>query len=278
MARGPKKHLKRLDAPKHWMLSKLGGIWAPRPSQGPHKLRECLPLTLILRNRLKYALTRQEVMMIVMRRLVMVDHKVRTDVNYPAGFMDVISIEKTNEHYRLLFDTKGRFVLHRISAEESKYKLLKVKELSKGSKASIGRNATLAGQAGVIPYIVSHDGRTVKYPDPLVKRLDTVKFDITTGKCVDFIKFEPGCTCMITRGANAGRVGTMVSREKHPGSFEIIHLQDKKGTKFCTRGDNVFAIGEGGKPWISLPRGKGIKLTIIQEREKADSKSGKRKD
>jgi hypothetical protein len=26
-ARGPKKHLKRLNAPKHWMLSKMDGIW-----------------------------------------------------------------------------------------------------------------------------------------------------------------------------------------------------------------------------------------------------------
>ena len=42
MARGPKRHLKRLNAPKHWMLDKLGGIWAPRPSTGPHKLRECM--------------------------------------------------------------------------------------------------------------------------------------------------------------------------------------------------------------------------------------------
>lgn len=55
--RGPKKHLKRLNAPKHWMLDKLGGVFAPKPSPGPHKQRECLPLCLILRNRLKYALT-----------------------------------------------------------------------------------------------------------------------------------------------------------------------------------------------------------------------------
>lgn len=27
MARGPKKHLKRLKAPKHWMLDKLGGVF-----------------------------------------------------------------------------------------------------------------------------------------------------------------------------------------------------------------------------------------------------------
>ena len=26
-ARGPKKHLKRIAAPKHWMLDKLGGVF-----------------------------------------------------------------------------------------------------------------------------------------------------------------------------------------------------------------------------------------------------------
>lgn len=27
MVRGPKKHYKRINAPKHWMLDKLGGIF-----------------------------------------------------------------------------------------------------------------------------------------------------------------------------------------------------------------------------------------------------------
>lgn len=70
MARGPKKHLKRLAAPKHWMLDKLTGRHAPRPSQGPHKLRECIPLVVVIRNRLKYALTYHEVKMILKERLV----------------------------------------------------------------------------------------------------------------------------------------------------------------------------------------------------------------
>jgi hypothetical protein len=87
MVRGPKRHLKRLNAPKSWMLAKMGGVWAPKPSAGPHKQRECLPLSIILRNRLKYALTRKESMQIVMQRLVKVDGKVRTDLNFPAGFM-----------------------------------------------------------------------------------------------------------------------------------------------------------------------------------------------
>ena len=58
MNRNPKnKHLKRINAPNAWLLDKLSGVWAPRPSAGPHKLRECLPIIVMLRNRLKYALT-----------------------------------------------------------------------------------------------------------------------------------------------------------------------------------------------------------------------------
>lgn len=32
MVRGPKKHYKRINAPKHWMLDKLGGIFVRRDS------------------------------------------------------------------------------------------------------------------------------------------------------------------------------------------------------------------------------------------------------
>jgi len=274
MARGPKKHLKRLNAPKHWMLNKLGGTWATKPSAGPHKMRECLPLTLILKNRLKYALNRKEVMSIVMRRLVAVDHKVRTDMSYPTGFQDVLTIDKTDEKFRLLYDVKGRFTLHRISNEEAKFKLCKVKKVGVGSKASIGRNPFHPGQAGAVPYAVTHDGRTIRFPDPMAKIGDTVKLDLTTGKTVDTLKFEAGNICMVTGGHNKGRVGILVSREKHIGGFEIAHLKDRKGNTFATRANNVFVIGDA-KPWISLPRGKGIKLTILEEREKAQGSKKK---
>lgn len=63
----------------------------------------------------RYALTGKEVVSILMQRHVKVDGKVRTDATYPAGFMDVIDIPKTDEHFRLVYDTKGRFVAHRIT-------------------------------------------------------------------------------------------------------------------------------------------------------------------
>jgi ribosomal protein S4E len=39
--------MKRINAPKHWMLDKMGGVWAPKPSAGPHKTRECVPLIVL---------------------------------------------------------------------------------------------------------------------------------------------------------------------------------------------------------------------------------------
>jgi small subunit ribosomal protein S4e len=265
MARGPKKHLKRLNAPKHWMLAKLGGIFAPRPSTGPHKLRECLPISLILRNRLKYALTRREVVTIVMRRLVKIDGKVRTDINYPAGFQDVVTIDKTDEKFRLLYDTKGRFVLHRISAEEGQYKLLRVVNAAKAKKATIGRNPFATGQGAAIPFITTHDGRTIRYPHPSIKVDDVVKFDFVNNKIIDHIPFDIGNQCLITKGRNCGRVGVIMNRERHPGSHDIVHVKDKKGHVFATRSNNVFSIGKA-EALISLPKAKGIKTTIFEER------------
>jgi small subunit ribosomal protein S4e len=253
MARGPKKHLKRVAAPKHWMLDKLGGVFAPRPSAGPHKLRECLPLIILLRNRLRYALTRREVTLILMQRHVKVDGKVRTDTTYPTGFMDVVSIEKTNETFRLLYDTKGRFIVHRITPEEGKFKLCKVRRQAIGAKK--------------VPYIGLHDGRTIRYPDPLIKVNDTVKVNIDTGKIEDFIKFDIGNLVMVTGGRNLGRVGVVTRKEKHPGSFDIVHIKDAVGNTFATRTGNVFVIGKGPKAFVSLPKGKGVKKSILEERD-----------
>jgi ribosomal protein S4E len=253
MARGPRKHLKRLNAPKHWMLSKMDGIWAPRPSQGPHKLRECLPLILILRNRLKYALTGKEAKMICMQRHVKVDGNIRTDPQFPAGFMDVVEIPKSGDQFRLIFDTKGRFVLHRLTDEEKKFKLCRVRRQEITNKK--------------VPYIATHDGRTIRYPDPLIKVDDVVKVDIESGKVVSVLHFEVGKLAIITKGRNTGRVGTVLHIERHPGSFDIVQIRDASGHSFSTRKENVFIIGTGDQPEVSLPKGKGVKLSILEERE-----------
>jgi len=151
-------------APSHWNLDKLSGVNATRPSQGPHKLRECIPISVLLRNRLKYALNNQECIKIVRDKgadNIRVDNKIRRDHKYPVGFQDVVSIHKTGENFRMLLDVKGRFQAHRIDAKEAAFKLCKIK------RKCIGKNK--------IPYVVTHDGRTIRFPHPDIKKNDTIK-------------------------------------------------------------------------------------------------------
>merc|ERR1712213_240793 len=175
-------------------------------------LRECLPLAIFIRNRLKYAL----------------NGKKRTDSKYPAGFMDVISIDKTNEHFRLLYNTKGRYVLHPLkkNPKEINYKLCRVKKSGHKKKASIGRNPFKKGKAKTVPYIITTDGRTIRYPDPSIKANDTIQFNFVTKQIEKFVKFEVGNVSYVTKGKNQGRIGTISKIEKHPGAFDVVHLTE----------------------------------------------------
>lgn len=64
----------------------------------------------------------------------------------------------------------------------SQYKLCKVRKIFVGTKG--------------IPHLVTHDARTIRYPDPLIKVNDTVQIDLETGKITDFIKFDTGRSCI----------------------------------------------------------------------------------
>ena len=140
----------------------------------------------------------------------------------------MITIEKTGENFRLLYDVKGRFTTHRIHSDEAKvssirnimkleqllivmfsfqYKLCRIKRVAVGAKG--------------IPYCVTHDGRTIRYPDPVLGVHDTVRLDIKTSKIQDYIKFDNGNLAMIIGGRNMGRVGIITHREKHAGNKKI---------------------------------------------------------
>lgn len=57
---------------------------------------------------------------------------------------------------------------------------------------------------------------------------------------------------MVTGGANLGRIGVITNRERHPGSFDVVHVKDANGNSFATRLSNIFVIGKvrpGGTRW-----------------------------
>jgi small subunit ribosomal protein S4e len=115
-----------------------------------------------------------------------------------------------------------------------------------------------------IPFIVTHDGRTIRFPNPKIKRNDTIKLNLKSNEIMNHYKFSIGAYCMITKGNNIGRVGTIIRVEKHPGSYEIIHIKDNNGLEFSTRTSNVFVTGTNQHEVALLKRHS--RLTIISER------------
>merc|ERR1719445_256102 len=102
------------------------------------------------------------------QRLIKIDGKTRTDPKFPTGFMDVVQIDKTGENFRIIYDVKGRFTVHRITASEAAYKLCRVRAVSTGPKG--------------VPYLHTSDGRTIRYPDPNAKVNDSIQLDLATNK------------------------------------------------------------------------------------------------
>ncbi|KAL6582123.1 40S ribosomal protein S4 [Orobanche minor] len=70
------------------------------------------------------------------------------------------------------------------------FKLCKVRSIQFGKKG--------------IPYLNTYDGRTFRYPDPLIKANDTIKLVLESNKITDFIKFDVGNVVMVTGGRNRG--------------------------------------------------------------------------
>ena len=114
---------------------------------------------------------------------------------------------------------------------------------------------------------ISGPENSIRYPDPIIKVNDTVKIELATGKISDMIKFDTGAIVMVTGGRNMGRVGVITHRERHDGGFNIVHIKDAADNTFATRESNVCVIGRD-KPWISLPKLKGVKLSIADERDR----------
>merc|ERR1712080_757406 len=142
------------------------------------------------------------------------------------------------------------FCVHRITPEEARYKLCRVNKLGMGQKG--------------VPFLVTHDARTIRYPNPDIKVNDSVIIDISTGQINESVKFDTGNLCMLTGGHNIGRVGVITSREKHPGSFDIVNVKDATGATFATRLSNVFVIGRGKSALVSIPRQKGIRIALLR--------------
>ncbi|EGW03155.1 40S ribosomal protein S4 [Cricetulus griseus] len=136
---------------------------------------QCLPLDVFLRNRLRCAVM-EDKMKISKQCVIKVDGKVTTDVAYPAGFTNAITINKSSKNLCLVCDTKGHFIMHHITSKEAKNKLCRMRMVFVGTKGILN--------------VMIHDKHTVHYPNPLIKVNGTVLDLLDTDNIIEVFKFN----------------------------------------------------------------------------------------
>ena len=246
--KGPKRHLKRYPAPWFWPIRRKEYTWTVRPLPGPHPLERCIPLLIIIRDILGLAETAREARIIIKRGYVKVDGVVRKEPKFPVGLMDVITIERLDQSFRVLPTRKG-LQLHPIDGDETGFKICRIENKTTVKGGHIQLNL--------------HDGRNVlvRVADPtnpvedVYKTLDSLKLAVPKQEVLAHFKLREGAYAIITGGKNMGAHGKIVEIRELPGvkrrRFEV-EIETPAGEHLRSILDYVFVVGEE-EPAISLP-------------------------
>lgn len=210
--------------------------WISKPSPGPHGISDALPLAIILRDFLHHCDTAQEARQIIGARNILVDGRVVTDPKFPVGLMDVLSIPKTKDHFRLLKDRRGRLALTRIDAEEARWKLVRIenKVLVRGGRVQLNL----------------HDGRNILVEDKSYRTGDVLKIEVPGQKVLGSIAQAAGSLALLTGGSHVGEIATISSFEEKKNPMPNL-VKFKEG--FNTIKPHVFVIGVT-VPEIKVPQ------------------------
>ncbi len=227
---GSRKHLKRFKAPKSWPIHPKEDTWTVKPAPGSHAIKDSLSLMVIVRDVLGLADNSREAKRIINNGDILIDGKAKKDYKFPVGFMDILSIPKTGDNYRLLLDTKGRLNLHPISDDDAKVKLAKI----------INKSTIKGG----ITQLNLHDGRNVLVEEDNFSAQDVIALGIPEQNVNETYKFDTGAVVFVTGGKHIGEIGkvqeVIVDESSKPNT--IIIEKEGKDT-FLTLKEYAFVIG-----------------------------------
>lgn len=225
------KHLTRLAMPKSWKIKKKGIKYVTRPIPGPHSIKLGMPLNLIFINMLNYAKTNKEVKNILNNQEILVDGTRRKEPRFIAGLMDVISIPKIKENFRIILNKKGYLSLKKIDDKEAKIKVCKIIG-KKAVKKRIQLNL--------------YDGKNILVDKDEYKVGDSVVIELPSKKIVDHLKFEKGNSIFLTAGKSVGIVGKLQEIQEAKIVFKTSSEKEN-----ITLKKYAFVVGKE-KPIISI--------------------------
>jgi len=198
------KKLKRQMAPTFWGINRKEKRFVITVRPGSHPKSNSIPTAVLLRDTLKKVKTLREAKSSIYGGKIKVDGVIRKSLHHSIGLMDVIELEGITDVYRLVPNNGHLLESIKINTSEKSKKLVQVKSktTTKGGKMQLG----------------FHDGRTI-ITDINANISDTCLLQIPEQKILDVIKFEKNSQVIVTRGINAGRIGTI--NEIKQGTFTL---------------------------------------------------------
>ncbi|MDD4353314.1 MAG: hypothetical protein PHN56_02540 [Candidatus Nanoarchaeia archaeon] len=223
-------HLKRLNTPKRWNLSKKKTTFVARPTPGPYTKEMSLPLIVILRDHLKVLTTKQQAKVLANSKNLLVNNKAVSDLNYAIGLFDTISLPTIEKYYRLVLDYKGGLKLITIDKKESNVKLLRVDNKKRLKKGVIQFN--LSGGRNLL----SKDNFSIG---------DSLLFDLSKNVVIKKLPIKIGSKVLVIKGRHAGETPMLSGFKEFENITKDRAILKNKDSTYQTMKDYIFVLGEG---------------------------------
>lgn len=220
------EHMKRIAIPRSWPIKKKAHVFTTKQSAGAHSIETSLPVITVLRDLLGICDTAREAKRLVGNREIVVDGKAVKNPKAPVGLMDVLSIPKIGQDYRILLSPKGKLTAVRIGKDEAGFKLCRIE------------NKTVVKEGKI--QINLHDGKNILLDKDAYKTGDVLKVSFDGQKILDAYELGADAVALISAGNHAGAVKLVSEYAVIKGPSEnVVRFQDGAETVKS----NVFVIG-----------------------------------
>jgi small subunit ribosomal protein S4e len=225
-SKGEKKKVKALNASKTVQISRKENTWTVNTRAGAYKSRDSVALGIILRNYIKIARNMSEAKMLLRDREIKVNGIIRKDYRLAVGLFDIISIEKQEKNYRMIFDKKRR---------------LQAVEIEKGQNEKISKIIfKKTTKKGI--QITTNDGRV--YVNQKANTNDSLKIKLPEGKIEKVFEMKEGNLAYITKGTHCSKKGIIKEIQKGTAKREKLVRLEIEGKEIETIMKNIIIIGE----------------------------------
>lgn len=217
-------YLKRLAMPVTWPLERKRTTWITKPL-GPHPLKFCVPINVILRDILKITQTTHETKKLLVNEILLVNNTRIKDYRRGIGLFDILAFPSIEKYYTLIITRKGKLKLIEIQKTEIDKKLEKIKNKRVVKDGKI--------------QLTFHDGRTILASNDY-KVNDSVIFDLKEKKISRHLPLTIGASVYVIGGKYIGNVGKYIDKiRKGNKNFVILEITGQKREVFL---QNIFVI------------------------------------